>query len=382
VTDVEFLRNALDALVSTPSESGNEAPISEVALALGRQAGLDVTLVPVSGRGGTVLGRLERGVGPALLFNGHLDTLPVHEGEADPFAPSLVDDVYRGAEVNNMKAALAAMLTAMSRLADRRWSGSVTLMAAVGECDTLGVGTVAALATGVRADAAINGEPTDLSILLRHAGVVQLRLAAKGIPAHVSQRAQGHNAITDLIRVISGLEDEILTATRAADYPSLPTINVGEIHGGGLPSMLAEDASASIDVRTVPGMTVESVILDIERLVSIVPDVCDVRVEARRPPVFMNPPAFRSDPDSRPVRAVADAHRLVTGRDATMLGGLPHVFFGSDASHLAAAGIPTCIYGPGKAHDINVADETIAWSDVATASDVYEAAALSFLGKP
>jgi acetylornithine deacetylase/succinyl-diaminopimelate desuccinylase-like protein len=49
----------------------------------------------------------------------------------------------------------------------------------------------------------------------------------------------------------------------------------------------------------------------------------------------------------------------------------PQVFFGTDASHLLAAGIPTAIYGPGRVADINAVEESIAVEDVLHAARVY-----------
>jgi acetylornithine deacetylase len=383
VTDVAFLREALDALVSVPSSSGSEAAITSAFAALCRDAGLEPTLGPVPGRADNVVASKTRGAGPTILLNGHLDTLPVPATgwTRDPYRPAVIGDRYHGAEVNNMKAALAAMLAAVRGMDARQWAGTITLMGVVGECDTLGIGTTTALRAGVHGDAAINGEPTDLSVLLRHAGVIQLRIAATGRSAHVSQRSQGHNAIDDLARALASLDESVLTFLADDRYPGLPTLNVGAIGGGGLPSMLADDAWADVDVRTVPGMTAESVRADMALFLgSVGPAAYPMRVELRSAPAFMNPPAFLADPGSAVVQAVAAAHLAIVGQEVRMAAERPQVFFGSDASHLAASGIPTCIYGPGRAEDINVPDESIEWADVVTAAAVYEEALARLLG--
>lgn len=383
MTDEAFLREALDALVSVPSPSGSEEAITTVFAALCREAGLEPTLWPVSGRASNVVALTTRGTGPTIILNGHLDTLPVPAGgwTRDPYRPAMIAGRYHGAEVNNMKAALAAMLTAVRGIQARQWAGTITLMGVVGECDTLGIGTTTALRAGLRGDAAINGEPTDLSILLGHAGVVQLRIVATGRSAHVSQRSQGHNAIDDLARALASLDESVLTFSPDGAYPGLPTLNAGAIGGGGLPSMLADLAWAAIDVRTVPGMTAESVRDDLARYVaSVGPADYPISVELRSAPEFMNPPAFLADRESTVVQAIAAAHVATTGKEVRMAAERPQVFFGSDASHLAAAGIPTCIYGPGRAEDINTPDESIEWADVATAASVYDGALARLLG--
>ncbi len=60
---------------------------------------------------------------------------------------------------------------------------------------------------------------------------------------------------------------------------------------------------------------------------------------------------------------------------------IPQVFFGTDASHLLRAGIPTVIYGPGKVDDINQPDESIAVADFLTAAKVYYLSALAICGE-
>lgn len=74
---------------------------------------------------------------------------------------------------------------------------------------------------------------------------------------------------------------------------------------------------------------------------------------------------------------MADAHKKVTGCRATIGTLIPQIFFGTDASHILGAGIPTAIYGPGKVADINTPDESIAVDDIIVAADVYLASALA-----
>jgi acetylornithine deacetylase len=81
------------------------------------------------------------------------------------------------------------------------------------------------------------------------------------------------------------------------------------------------------------------------------------------------------------VTAVARAHKATTGSKAKVGTLVPQVFFGTDASHILAAGIPTAIYGPGRVSDINSANESMAVEDMVTAAKVYLAAALDICGK-
>jgi acetylornithine deacetylase len=143
--------------------------------------------------------------------------------------------------------------------------------------------------------------------------------------------------------------------------------------------MLAELAEAAIDVRTVPGMTPESVLSDFTRIISemrrIDPELeADLILIGR--PDFCQERPFHMDPQASIIKLVARAHHSVFGTDPIIGTLVPQVFFGTDASHILAAGIPTAIYGPGKVHDINSPDESIAVDDFLQAARVYLQTAL------
>jgi acetylornithine deacetylase/succinyl-diaminopimelate desuccinylase-like protein len=382
------LLSRVTQLAEAPSVSGEEDRISRVAAGMFRRDGLEVEEQEVVPGRRNVIARLNTGrPGPRLLFNGHLDTLPLPAGwKRDPYRPKIEEGKLYAGEINNMKAAVGAMAAAVGWLADHREmaQGEIVLSAVIGECDALGLGTLHMLERGLSADLCINGEPTDLAVMTAHAGVTQLRLTIRGRSAHVSQRTQGVNAIEKLVAMLPAFTEAALRFERHEDFPGLPTLNIGVIHGGQLPSMLAETAYAAIDVRTVPGMTPESVLADLQGVVENArrrdPSIT-AELELADRPVFCQERPFHISTDAGVVRAVAEAHEKVTGRQATVGTLVPQVFFGTDASHILAAGIPTAIYGPGKVTDINTPDESIAVDDVIVAAEVYLASALAICAR-
>lgn len=381
--DRDYVIATVEALVSHDSVSGREEGISRWTASELRRLGLDVLEQEVMPGRANVIATLETGrPGPALLFNGHLDTLPIQPGWVrDPFKPTRVGDRLYGAEINNMKAAVGGMIGTMAALAAHKdqLCGRVILSAVIGECDALGLGTTHMLRKGLKADMAINGEPTDLKVMTAHSGVSQLRLCAQGKSVHVCQRADGRNAIEDLVMILRELDDCILSYTPHQDFKGLPTINVGKIQGGNLASMLAERAEAWIDVRTVPGMTPESVKADIEAVVARIASrrgkPLDATVDLLAAPRFCQQLPYHVRPDTAIVQTVARSHEAVLDQPAIVGPLYPQVFYGTDASHLLHAGIPTVIYGPGKVTDINVPDESMAIADFLAAAEVYLASA-------
>jgi acetylornithine deacetylase len=130
--------------------------------------GMESELTPVPGDRVNAIGRL-RGTGGAasLLFNGHIDTNPVTEGwTVDPWGGKVDDKFIYGIGVSNMKSGDAAYFCALKTLIDAgvKLRGDVILTFVVGELQG-GVGTVALINQGWRADYFINSEPTDLQAL-------------------------------------------------------------------------------------------------------------------------------------------------------------------------------------------------------------------------
>lgn len=373
----------VSALCAYSSVSGTEGEIGDWIAGELERIGLSVTQQEVLPGRANIVATLETGrPGPTLLFNGHIDTLPIPEGYShSPFEPFIANERLFGAEINNMKGAVGAMMAAMEVLQTMRdrLCGRIILSAVMAECDTLGLGTLHLLESGMAPDMAINGEPTDLRVMTCHAGVTQIRLKATGVSVHVCRKAEGPNALHVLISALVALGENCLTHTPHEDFPDLPNLNIGKVNGGSLASMHADRAEALVDVRTVPGMTPESVLADIraaiDNALTRTGEAPDVTAELIARPEFCQQHPFYVARDEAVVVAIAEAHQALSG-SAPYIGPIfPQVYFGTDASHLARAGIPTVIYGPGKVEEINVVDESMAVSDITAAAQVYARAA-------
>jgi acetylornithine deacetylase/succinyl-diaminopimelate desuccinylase-like protein len=380
--DPDLVLRAARALCELRSVSGEEgAAAAWVEAELGRLR-LETQRQEVLPGRYNIVGVLDTGrPGPTLLFNGHLDTLPIPLGYShDPFRAFVRDGRLYGAEINNMKGAVAGMIGAMSALAQTRdrLCGRILLSTVMGECDSLGLGTLSLVEAGLSAHFCINGEPTDLQVMTCHVGVTQLRVSATGVSVHVCRRNEGRNALGELLPALAGLDESCLTFSPHPDFPGLPTINVGKVFGGTMASMLAADAEALIDVRTVPGMTPDSVLKDIRTAIdrARAPSGAtpDVEVALLNRPSFCQQYPYIVDRDHAVVAAVVAGHETLFGEKPPVGPLYPQVFFGTDASHLNRAGITTVIYGPGKVEEINVADESMRVADLLSAANVYTVA--------
>jgi acetylornithine deacetylase len=281
-----------------------------------------------------------------------------------------------------MKGAVAAMVAAMRAVAETGVAGRVVLSAVIGECDALGLGTSAALQRGLRADACLNGEPTELRILTDHAGVTQLDVTVSGREVHVYEREAGTNAIEKMQKLLARLDASILR--REGGLDRLPILNVGTIHGGTWPSLTAAECSIGIDVRSTGGMSPDSILEDVGHVIATLEREdpgFSARAALRRAPQFIQQYPYRIDPDNDLVRLVAEAHHDVVGSTAEVGPHWPESFYGTDASHTSHAGIATVIYGPGSHAQISRPDERVALTELTAAATVYATVAHRFLSR-
>ena len=339
-----------------------------------------------------VVGRLPAtGPGRSLIFNGHMDHNMVAEGwQHDPFGGVVEEGWLIGLGAVNMKGANAAMT--MDAVALHRGQiphGEIMVQHVVGELQG-GVGTKALLARGYRADGFIVGEPSDLRIARQSVGVVQAAIRTRGEMMHFTAWRRGRvkrHAIEDLFAIVQALGESYvrirpggwLTFDPHPDFPDAPIMNVGVVKGGMTdtfldwrPSLVPDRAMAIVDVRIVPGQTPESVRGDIERVIARVREdrrLLDAQVELLD---FWMPPLNVSK-DEAVVRSVAAAHQAVTGEEAVY----EFKVGAGDASHLAAAGIPGIMYGPGGPF-ISIPDERLPVKEVLEACRVYALAASQF----
>jgi acetylornithine deacetylase len=257
--------------------------------------------------------------------------------------------------------------------------GDVIVACVVGELQG-GVGTVRMLNAGVRADAAIVGEPHGAAnVFTKHAGVMQFAVHVLGKTAHISRKDEGEHAILRAGEAVAALEAMTLAGPRDPDLPGLPRLNVGSIIGGRGrevelrgPNWVPDFATLYVDVRFTQGMTPDSILAEVRR-------VLDARAGLRYEIEFPMDPKrrilrevmmpFSIAPDAPFVREVAASVQEVSGRPPRVGVVLPNGYSGNDTSHLAAAGIPCLLYGPSG--DMDGADRWTSVSQMLTCTRVY-----------
>lgn len=343
------------------SETPEERRLAEFMDEQMRAIGLDSRLVPVpGGRLDAVGTRKGTGGGHSLLFNGHLDTNPVSEGwTVDPWGGKIDDDYIYGIGVSNMKAGDAAYFCALKTLIDAgvKLKGDVILTYVVGELQG-GVGTVAAINQGVRADYFVNSEPTDLQAMTMHAGSLVFTIELTGSTRHLSKREEAVDAISAAVELVPLLNGLKFSGARSPEHERINRCHVGVIHGAlgrdlqeWRPPQVADFVRLKGSARYAPGQDPESVLADLQKVLD---EVC-----ARHPGLkatlihdvvtgqpVMGP--FEVARDSRIVKAINAAYETVRGVAQPTGAITPPAFYGTDAGHFyGMLGMEGIVCGPG-----------------------------------
>jgi acetylornithine deacetylase len=379
------------ALVKIPSYTTDETAVAQYLDGFFRRHGLASELQEVDpGRFQTIARLPGRGGGRSLMFDGHIDIDPIPGGWVrDPWTPTIEGDRFYGAGVYNMKGGVTAMV--MAAVAAKRAGvplrGDVVLACVDGELQG-GVGTVHMLRSGVRADAAIVPEPYSTQhIITKHTGVLELAIHVVGRSAHISRMEHGVNAIAKMSRVVQALEALTLRGDRDPDLPGLPRLLVGSILGGRGreweirgPNIVPDFCSVFVDVRFPQGGTPEMILEDIRgALDTLARSDRDLIYEVEFP---MKPErrAFREimmplsvPPDHPLVLTLKATVTAIRGSEPTVGAVVPYSYAGNDTSHLYAAGIPCCLYGPAGGYEPGSADRWTSVEQILTCTKVFGA---------
>lgn len=151
--------------------------------------------------------------------------------------------------------------------------GDVTVAATAGEEDG-GVGALATILSGYRADAALITEPTRLALVPAQGGALVFRLTILGKSTHAATRNEGVSAFEKFIPIFEALKELEKERNASIRHPlfdgleNKAPINVGVVRSGNWPVTVPESLSAEIRLGLVPGEDLESSYALVRNLVS------------------------------------------------------------------------------------------------------------------
>lgn len=381
-----IIRDAREQLVhaisiSSQNPPGNERPMAEYLSGLLHDIGAEVTFQDVEPDRPNVLGAFRFGPGPSFMLTAHTDTVPITPGATRDLLKATEEDgkLYgRGAcdDKGPLIAMLAACRLAAQRHADgRHLAGTVWFAGVMGE-ESGGEGTRHLVREGPRPDAAVVGEPTELEPVLGHKGSYRKRFVFHGRAVHSSDPSLGENAAYHAARFVSAIED-LNDALADVTHPLFgrAVVSANVIQGGGKVIVVPDRCEVQVDRRLLPGETEDTAQREIDSILgqlrqryqALHVDIGDLGMG--KSPAELD----REHPLAQKLKTCVEA---ATGRSATF-GGYRA---GTDMTFLAAAGVPTVIFGPGSISDAHTVDEVISLAEFDLSIEIYARLIESYLG--
>jgi succinyl-diaminopimelate desuccinylase len=317
-----------------------------------------------------VIGELEKGDGPTLIFNGHFDTVEAFKGWS--------------AEIFAVQALLEAGVDLKGKL----------IVTAVGDEETGGLrGAEYLLSSGlVSGDAcllgdAANGYPFgycggNLYITITIKGKTAHGLAFPDLPPPYRNENSGINTIERMVKIMNfllKLKEELLEKT--TKYPTsdgwgsnVSSINLAEIHGGTKITTVPDRCYLHLTINTIPEQDVASIwkrLLDfVEKMKEEDPDL-DVTVQM---PIVMEPQVI--DESSEFAKIVLRAAEKIHGERREFKTMMPS----TDAHWFQERGIPTILVGASaKDNNIHSEDEFVYIKDLMDLVKMFALTALNYL---
>lgn len=404
--DMEGLLAFLRELVAIPSVTGNATAAQQKVAAHMQRIGLvvDTWSIDIEAleqhpscstevertEGLGVVGRLGMSnPGRNLIFNGHVDVVPPGDERNwtyPPWQATIADGNVYGRGALDMKGGLCCALFAAQAIheAGVSLSGSLQIQSVIGEEDG-GIGTLATLLRGHRADAAVIMEPTGLAIAPAQAGALNFRITVPGRAAHACVREEGesaleaflpiHQALLDLEQARNASVDEPLFARYQTPYP----LSVGIVKAGEWASSVPESLVCEGRYGIALGEELDVAQRQFEQAVA--------EAAAQHPWLRTNLPVVEwwggqfapaHIPVAHPlVETVASAFHATTSQTAHLEG----VTYGSDMRLLVnEGGIPTVLFGPGDIRRAHRPDECVPLTELEACTRTLALAALRFCG--
>ena len=376
---VELLKSLIKINSVNPSlvEGGaGEAEIAEFVAGFLEDVGLEAKVIEIEKSRANAVGVLKgKGKGPSLMLNGHMDTVGVKQMTIPPFEPRVEGNKIYGRGSADMKGGLAAMMSAAKAIVE---SGAELMgdliVAGVADEEYASIGTER-LVKDVSADAAIVCEPTDLKIVIAHKGFVWMGIDTWGKAAHGSRPDLGVDAIMKMGRVLKEIEELQREALPKRRHKLLgnPSIHASIIEGGRELSTYPDHCRLQLEVRTLPGQTVESVRGEIQKILDKLSKE-DSQFKADLDIMFERDP-LEVSPKEDIVKTLRGANYAVTGMKTEFAGMSGWL----DSEIIWKAGTPAVIFGPGG-EGFHAAIEYAYADQVVTAAKILSRTIASFCG--
>jgi putative selenium metabolism hydrolase len=372
----------LQDLIRQPGTSGKESGAGRVVQE--KLASLDFDDVWLDEYGSVMAARSSARPGPRLLFDAHMDVVPVNNAEEwryPPFGAEIHDHRVWGRGATDIKGGLAAMIVALASIPRTAFSGTLIVSASIGEEQIEGLAMQPIIAN-TRPDFVVICEPTGCQLAAGQKGRTEFWIEVSGRPAHTSRPDLGDNAIYHALPMIETL--------RRLKLPEDPILGQGvmeliEIQSSPFPGecIVPDGCRLRYDRRLIGGETQAGIQAEIEGALAGISHwqmgfqtthltTCtgiDLVHDCFYPGWVLNP-------ESAWVKKARQGLRSVGLPDDTIT-----VPYCTHASYTAGvAGIPTLIFGPSTIDLAHITDEYIEIEQLRKAATGFSALAQHLSG--
>ncbi|MBE9395767.1 acetylornithine deacetylase [Pontibacterium sp. N1Y112] len=299
------------------------------------------------------------GSGPGgLVLSGHTDTVPYNDElwASNPFRLTEKDNRFYGLGTCDMKGFFPLAITAAKKFLEQPLQQPLIILATADEESSMNGARALAEAGKPKARYAVIGEPTGLRPVYMHKGMMMESIRIKGSAGHSSDPSLGANALEAMHSVLGKLIDFRQELQR--DYSnsnftvSVPTLNLGCVHGGDNPNRICGHCDLEYDLRPLPGMNLNNLRESVAQRVKPLEQEFGVQITSES--LFPGIPPFQNDASSELVQT---AEKL-TGYTAQS------VAFGTEAPFLQDLGMDTIVMGPGSIDQAHQPDEYLAFDQI------------------
>ncbi|MCI9592253.1 MAG: YgeY family selenium metabolism-linked hydrolase [Lachnospiraceae bacterium] len=255
-------------LIQAKSYSGGEDKVSAAIKEAMTEKGFDEITID---KYGNIIGCIKgKRPGKKILFDGHIDTVPVTDEtvwEFPPFGAEIHDGKIYGRGTSDMKGSVAAFICAAANYAEdtgRDFPGEIYVAGVVHEECFEGV-AAREISSFVKPDYVVIGEASQLNLKIGQRGRAEIVVETFGKPCHSANPEKGINSVYKMAKVI-----EAIRTLEPTHHPVLGDgiLELTDIKSSPYPgaSVVPEYCRATYDRRLLVGETKESVLAPVQEL--------------------------------------------------------------------------------------------------------------------
>lgn len=305
-----------------------------------------------------------------LVLSGHTDTVNFDQTGwyTDPFKATELDNKLIGLGTADMKSFLAIAIEAAKEFSSKKLKQRLTIIATADEESTM-QGAKTLIETCKAKDQRLGkyciiGEPTNLTPIHQHKGVMMEAIKVHGQAGHSSDPSLGNNALEGMRVVLNELEDfkqELANKYTNHEFVvPVPTLNLGHVHGGDNPNRICGDCELHIDLRPLPGMQIKILRDELHERILKITEPLGLKCEFEA--LFDGVPAFKTEKTSKIIQLT----KQLSNKNPTT------VAFGTEGPYFNKIGMETVVLGPGSIDQAHQQNEYLAMNSIQPTIDILQ----------